>query len=136
MTVMPLDRRANAFDSTDALDALERPVLEPGGAITPPRPGRYLAIGEDRRLLPLEQAVTHIGRGFAATLQLEDPSVSRRHAIIVERRGTIRILDDRSANGTFVNGRRVVEAELHAGDVIQLGRIVLVFVEVAAAQAA
>jgi pSer/pThr/pTyr-binding forkhead associated (FHA) protein len=42
----------------------------------------------------------------------------------------VRILDDRSANGTFVNGRRVVEADLHDGDVVVLGRVVLTYREV------
>jgi pSer/pThr/pTyr-binding forkhead associated (FHA) protein len=137
MTAIPLDLQANPFETTEALDALDHPAPESGGALAPPLPGRYLAIGHDPRLLPIPQAITHIGRGFGATLQLDDASVSRRHAIVLERRGTVRILDDRSANGTFVNGRRVLEAELHDGDTIQLGRIVLMFVEVpAAAQAA
>jgi len=47
----------------------------------------------------------------------------------VQRRGGVRILDDRSANGTWVNGRRVHEAELRDGDVIVLGRAVLVYRE-------
>ena len=41
-----------------------------------------------------------------------------------------RILDDRSANGTFVNGRRVTEAELRDGDVVVLGRVVLTYRDV------
>jgi pSer/pThr/pTyr-binding forkhead associated (FHA) protein len=47
----------------------------------------------------------------------------------VQRRGGVRILDDRSANGTWVNGRRVFDAELHDGDVIVLGRALLVYRE-------
>jgi pSer/pThr/pTyr-binding forkhead associated (FHA) protein len=72
----------------------------------------------------------HIGRGFAVDLRLEDQSVSRRHAIVVERDGEIRILDDRSANGTFVNGRRVSEAALRDRDVIRVGRVELVYIDV------
>ena len=41
-----------------------------------------------------------------------------------------RILDDRSSNGTFVNGRRVQQAELRNGDVIVLGRVMLRYIEV------
>ncbi len=48
----------------------------------------------------------HIGRGLSADLHLDENSVSRRHAILVPRPGGARILDDRSSNGTFVNGRR------------------------------
>ena len=60
-------------------------------------------------------------------MRLEDQSVSRRPAIIVERDGEAYLLDDRSANGTFVNGVRVTDVQLHDRDVIQLGRVALVF---------
>jgi pSer/pThr/pTyr-binding forkhead associated (FHA) protein len=97
-----------------------------------PAPGRYLAIEEGplTRLVELRKAVTHLGRGFSADLRIEDQSVSRRHAVLVDRSGGVRILDDRSANGTFVNGRRVTEATLRDRDVIRLGRVVLVYVEI------
>jgi pSer/pThr/pTyr-binding forkhead associated (FHA) protein len=102
-------------------------------ALARPAPGHYLAIedGDVTRLVALHQAVTHIGRGFSADLRLEDQSVSRRHAIIVDDGEGARILDDRSANGTFVNGRRVTDAQLHDRDVIGLGRVALVFRAVA-----
>jgi hypothetical protein len=95
--------------------------------------GRYLEIqGADTALLiALEREVTHIGRGLAADIRLDDDRVSRRHAIVVRRGGHVRVLDDRSTAGTFVNGRRVVEAELLADDVIVLGPVVLRYVEVA-----
>jgi pSer/pThr/pTyr-binding forkhead associated (FHA) protein len=100
-------------------------------AFARPAPGRYLAIedGEVTRLVALHQAVTHLGRGFSADLRLEDQSVSRRHAVIVDDGAAAgaRILDDRSANGTFVNGVRVADAPLHDRDVIRLGRVALVF---------
>jgi pSer/pThr/pTyr-binding forkhead associated (FHA) protein len=98
-------------------------------AFARPAPGRYLAIedGEVTRLVALHQAVTHLGRGFSADLRLEDQSISRRHAVIVDDGAGARILDDRSANGTFVNGVRVAEAPLHDRDVIRLGRVTLVF---------
>jgi hypothetical protein len=89
-----------------------------------PAPGRYLALedGDERALLPVRPGTTHVGRGFAADLQ--------RHAILHVRPGGVRILDDRSANGTFVNGRRVLEATLADGDVVVLGRVVLVYRDV------
>lgn len=124
-----------AFEPTEAVEALPRLDDDArGGAPERPAAGRFLALqdGGERQLLPLSRPVTHIGRGFGADLQLEDPGVSRRHAIITQRRGRARILDDRSANGTFVNGRRVVESELHDGDVIVLGQVVLQYVDVPA----
>lgn len=125
---------------TEDLEAIDRPRGETAAADAQLAPGRYLVVerGGDRRHLALTRQITHLGRGFAATLQLEDPGVSRRHALVVQRRGSVRILDDRSANGTWVNGRRVFDAELHDGDVIVLGRALLVYREVPAkpAQAA
>jgi pSer/pThr/pTyr-binding forkhead associated (FHA) protein len=102
-------------------------------AFARPTPGRYLAIedGDVTRLVALHQAVTHVGRGFSADLRLEDQSVSRRHAVIVDDGARARILDDRSANGTFVNGLRVSNVQLRDRDVIQLGRVALVFRAVA-----
>ncbi|HEU4976123.1 MAG TPA: FHA domain-containing protein [Baekduia sp.] len=103
-----------------------------------PAPGRYLELedgGEDL-LLPLRAGTTHVGRGFSADVALDDQSVSRRHAIVHQRSRGARILDDRSANGTFVNGVRVQAADLVDGDVIVLGRVVLTYREISRRPAA
>lgn len=127
----PIDRRTAAFESTEALEAVDRPVAASDTPAAPAESGRWLLLdqGGQQRAVALTRPITHLGRGFGATLQLEDAGVSRRHAIVVQRRGGARILDDRSANGTWVNGRRVLEAELRDGDVIVLGRAVLVYRE-------
>jgi pSer/pThr/pTyr-binding forkhead associated (FHA) protein len=123
---------------TDVLDALPRVGFRERQHAVPsserPDPGRYLELddGDERVLLPLAAGTTHVGRGFAADVRLDDQSVSRRHAIVHQRPGGSRILDDRSANGTFVNGRRVTEAELADGDVVVLGRVVLTYRDIPA----
>jgi FHA domain-containing protein len=101
-------------------------------------PGWYLALegSDEDLLLSLSAEPMHLGRGFGAHVLLDDQSVSRRHAIVVMRGGRPRILDDRSTNGTFVNGRRVSQAELTDGDVIVVGRVMLRCVEVARRPAA
>ena len=93
--------------------------------------GRYLAVGEgpEARLFPLREDVTHIGRGVRVQFGIEDHTVSRQHALVALRPGGCRIFDDRSLNGTFVNGRRVLEADLDDGDVIVVGRVVLRYYE-------
>ncbi|QEC50499.1 FHA domain-containing protein [Baekduia soli] len=126
---------AGADVETAVLDTLPRVSFrERRHAVTVkrPAPGRYLEVddGDERLLLPLRRGTTHVGRGFGADLRLEDQTVSRRHAILHERRVGTRILDDRSANGTFVNGRRVLHADLRDGDVVVLGRLVLTYREV------
>jgi hypothetical protein len=88
-------------------------------------PGRYLLCGDDAFALTAD--VTHVGRGMTADVRLDDHTVSARHAIVVARADRLRILDDRSTNGTVVNGRRTDEAELHDGDVVVLGRVVLIY---------
>ncbi|MEA2130067.1 MAG: hypothetical protein QOJ85_2958 [Solirubrobacteraceae bacterium] len=95
-------------------------------------PARYL-LADGGEAFALGEAVTHIGRGFAADVRLDEHTVSSRHAIIVARPAGLRILDDRSTNGTIVNGRRVDEAELHDGDVVVLGRVVLTYRDLRAA---
>jgi pSer/pThr/pTyr-binding forkhead associated (FHA) protein len=130
----PIDDRLAARGLTEDLEAIDRPQADADTPDASLVPGRHLLVeqGGELRRLALTRQVTHLGRGFAATLQLEDPGVSRRHAIVVQRRSGVRILDDRSANGTWVNGRRVSEAGLHDGDVVVLGRAVLVYRELPA----
>jgi hypothetical protein len=89
-------------------------------------PARYL-VADDGETFALGDAVTHVGRGIAADVRRDDHTHSARHAIIVARVAGLRILDDRSTNGTVVNGRRVDEAELHDGDVVVLGRVILTY---------
>jgi len=66
---------------------------------------------------------TRIGRSMAADVRLDDPSVSRRHALIVsEPDEALRVLDDRSLNGVFVNGEEVEWGKLADGDELTIGR--------------
>jgi pSer/pThr/pTyr-binding forkhead associated (FHA) protein len=132
MTPMTSLPETAADARTTVLDALPRVSFRDrshGVDASRPDPGKYLEVddGDERLLLPLRPGTTHVGRSFAADVVLEDMSVSRRHAIVYQRSASVRILDDRSANGTFVNGRRVTEAELGDGDVVVLGRVVLTY---------
>jgi pSer/pThr/pTyr-binding forkhead associated (FHA) protein len=117
----------------DALPRLSPRARDSTIAHARPEPGRYLVVqdGDEERLLRVAPGVTHIGRGWGAELRLEDHAVSRRHAILVNRSRGLRILDDRSANGTFVNGRRIADEVLTDGDVIVLGSVVLAYREFA-----
>jgi pSer/pThr/pTyr-binding forkhead associated (FHA) protein len=115
----------------DAIACLDERIRHQAVTARATAPGQYLEVqGPARSLtIKLEGEALHIGRGLAADLRLDDSSVSRRHAILVPRPRGARILDDRSSNGTFVNGRRVQQSELRNGDVIVLGRAVLRYVE-------
>jgi DNA-binding CsgD family transcriptional regulator len=64
-----------------------------------------------------------VGRGHDADVQLDDESVSRRHAkLAMMSDGEPAIEDLGSQNGTFINGKLIVgSARLHVGDRITLG---------------
>jgi hypothetical protein len=95
-------------------------------------PGEYLCYeeGGDVRTLALSREWTRIGRSLAADVRFDDPTVSRRHALIVRHPDGVRVLDDRSLNGVFVNGTRVDGKVLSDGDEILVGRYRLTFFSV------
>lgn len=88
--------------------------------------------GPALRTCPIVGEWTTIGRSASAHIRFEDPTVSRRHALVVRRPDGLRLVDDRSLNGIRVNGRRVEMHTLRDGDRIQVGRHTLYFVHVAA----
>jgi hypothetical protein len=91
--------------------------------------GDYLAFENDERVrvLPLQDGWTRVGRSLSAHIRFDDPTVSRRHALVYRDEEGVRILDDRSLNGVFRNGDRVDHAELEDGDEISVGRYHLYF---------
>ena len=122
--------RVQALASVDAR-ARQQDTAQPGPVAIPSEPGHYLQVQApgEARLVRVEAGVTHIGRGLSADLRLDENSVSRRHAMLIREDSGARILDDRSSNGTFVNGRRIEQADLSSGDVIKIGRVTLLFLE-------
>jgi hypothetical protein len=70
---------------------------------------------------------TTIGRSPDCPVFLDDVTVSRKHAVVVQRDGHWFIEDQGSLNGTFVNRKRVESAELTDGDEIQIGKYRLTF---------
>jgi hypothetical protein len=124
-------RRASLFDTRPTVDVAALDVDE-----TAPewlaevraeleQAGHYLAFDEgdgDYAVIRLEPGWTRIGRSGAADLRFDDPTVSRRHALVVlTEDGDLRGLDDRSLNGLFVNGKRVDWAPLADGDQLEIG---------------
>jgi predicted RNA-binding Zn-ribbon protein involved in translation (DUF1610 family) len=110
--------------STDAELVPPAWLLEARAALE--RAGHYLAWRDDEGAIAnfaIERGWTRIGRSAAADLRLDDPSVSRRHALIVAEPGRgLRVLDDRSLNGVLLNGEPVEWARLKDGDELAIGR--------------
>jgi hypothetical protein len=102
----------------DPVEGLEGPalVVRSGGG----RAGESFRPGGER---------TRIGRSPDCEIFLDDVTVSRHHAVLVEREGTFFIEDQGSLNGTFVNRRRIDNQVLENGDELQIGKYRLTFVE-------
>jgi pSer/pThr/pTyr-binding forkhead associated (FHA) protein len=96
-------------------------------------PGKYLAFedGDRHQVVPVSREWTRIGRSLAADVRFDDATVSRRHALVVHQADGTRVLDDRSLNGVYVNGRRVEWSPLKDGDQIVVGRHTLIFLDTA-----
>lgn len=97
-----------------------------------PAGGRRLVCRDDDEVrgFDVQPGWTRIGRSVAADIRLDDPSVSRRHALIVsEPDESLRVLDDRSLNGVFVNGDLVEWGKLADGDELTIGRYRLFVLE-------
>ncbi|HEV7753796.1 MAG TPA: FHA domain-containing protein [Baekduia sp.] len=113
------ERRTSQVPSADERSELIRAARAAVSA-----PGQYLAYDDAGRLrtVQLEKEWTRIGRSLAADVRFDDPTVSRRHALIVRQPDGVRVLDDRSLNGVFVNDERVEWRTLTDGDEIVVGR--------------
>jgi len=83
----------------------------------------------------LDGNLTTIGRDPSATVHLDHPTVSRRHAEVRSTTGGAVLRDLGSSNGTFVNGQLLASAHtLAAGDVVQIGPFKLVYNQAGFAQ--
>src|SRR5579859_979439 len=83
---------------------------------------------EAGKAFELSAAEVLIGRQTGVQIRLEGQKVSRRHARVVRQGGDLRIEDLGSANGTFLNGKRLqAPAALRMQDEIGIGSYVLRF---------
>ena len=101
--------------------SIELEVREPGGS---------------PRRIPVAGTPIRIGRGPDCELVLRDSRASRRHARLAARDGVLVLTDLGSTNGTMVNGHRVSEVVLGAGDRIEIGESTLLIQAVSTESAA
>lgn len=102
------------------LDAIE--ALPSGAALLIVRSGptagaRYL----------LDTDVTTVGRHPEADIFFDDVTVSRRHAEITRTEHSFELVDQRSLNGTYIDGERVDRATLRNGTEVRIGKFRLNF---------
>ncbi len=79
------------------------------------------------RSYELDRRELVIGRGEGADIRVDNPLVSRAHAVVSFERGAWRVADLKSPNGLYVNGEQVKVHDLQVGDRIELGQHVLIF---------
>jgi len=131
-------RRSLFFADSASASPPPRTALEPPEWVDEARKalvraGDYLAVDDDERVrvVPLGRGWTRIGRSLSAQLRLDDPTVSRRHALVYVDEDEAKLLDDRSLNGVFLNGDRIELSELNDGDTISVGRFTVHFMQLA-----
>jgi pSer/pThr/pTyr-binding forkhead associated (FHA) protein len=72
-----------------------------------------------------------LGRTSQNAIVLNVPEASRTHCRFTAEKGVWFVEDQGSSNGTLVNGRRVSKFELQDGDVVQVGKVTLRFLDAA-----
>lgn len=80
--------------------------------------------GEDYKVYEGRNLISSSGDG---DIKLNDPAVSSPHCMVLYRGGIIKIKDELSTNGTFLNGTAIEEAEIKDGDLIKIGKTELKF---------
>jgi len=116
-------RTAHRFGYAFCGDASEMPGDEPRR-----ESASFCWLVKDRRRIPLHVGENVIGREPADGINLDSPTVSRRHARILISMTGVTLEDLQSKNGTFLRGERVSTAvALHDGDEIRTGSVVLRF---------
>ena len=112
-------RTAHRFGYAFSGEAVEMPDSPP-----PVQPASFCWLVRDGKRVPLQPGENVLGRD-EADIQIDSPTVSRRHARI-RISGTEALLEDLgSKNGTFVNGERVsTVVRLRDGDELQIGSVV------------
>ncbi|MDX2198482.1 MAG: FHA domain-containing protein [Phycisphaerae bacterium] len=81
---------------------------------------------EERRDFAVQGDRTVIGRKLDCDLRIPTGDVSREHCEVLSNGSGLRVRDLESANGTYVNGKRVTESPLKAGDKLSVGPVVFV----------
>jgi diguanylate cyclase (GGDEF)-like protein len=75
----------------------------------------------------LDAPVTLLGRSASTAIQIDQESVSRNHAQILNSGGSVVLRDLGSTNGTYVNDQRIEQHALRDGDFITIGRTIFKF---------
>ena len=90
---------------------------------------RLIIFDDHVRGIELPNRQVMIGRSKKNDIPINDSILSRKHCSIVPVGDQYRLLDLKSSNGTYLNGRKVDKMELTIDDIVEIGRTVMVFLE-------
>ena len=82
------------------------------------------------RQMPLDEGTITLGRSRSCGVQLEDPILSRQHCALTIDAGRLVVADLGSSNGTYVGGERVNVRDVAVGEVIELGSVCMIALEI------
>lgn len=87
-----------------------------------------IASNKDNKSTPSLKEVV-IGRSSQADIQIDEDSVSRKHAqLMIDHLGHTSVRDLGSTNGTFVNDQAIQDIEVKNGDLIKIGHTIFKFI--------
>lgn len=113
--------QSDSLQGKTTLQTVPRPVGDE------PIPANAYLIINGKEQAALDKAVINIGRRSSSDIVLNDPMISRDHIQLRAEQGKYLLFDLSSTGGTFVNNRQVHSAVLKPGDVIRLGKTLLVY---------
>ena len=85
---------------------------------------RLLSVSGDQEFELVKDRTYVVGRAVTSEIPIFDPTISRRHAELRVSAAGAQVKDLGSSNGTFINGARITDGTLSAGDSITFGKVV------------
>jgi predicted Zn finger-like uncharacterized protein len=139
----PLDEPSNATSIgkmfQDAPESILKPDVDPEPEVPElpelaplPKDQRFslavIAGSQAGSVFPITKPRVYLGRGSTMDVQIKDSEVSRRHAMLEVRKGTVMLIDMGATNGTWVGGERAEEAEITNQGEFTLGSTTLMLI--------
>ena len=129
-TVIPGEVVTKGRTAAPGQAGLDKMLEVVAGAPDPAASDAFLLVisgTEPGRLHVLDRPEITIGRSRFADIHISERALSQQHAKLVRYGETHRLFDLGSTNGTFVNERRVQQADLKPGDVVRTGETVFTY---------
>lgn len=117
---------SNAFSIMEDTAGMAQPEMKDALEDLPKH--AYFVINGSKNVV-LNQPVIDIGRHSDNDLMLDDPHISRHHAQLRAFKQQFIIFDVGSTGGIFINGKKLSQATLQAGDVIRMGITTLIYIQ-------